>query len=123
MTEFKIGDLVMDNNGNTYKVVNDATPSIPYLLEAVKRAIAEVTKTTPSAYEGYFGFAHVGDKQWVYTGEAMQKNARRFGEDFSDVLTTDDLALFDPQAVKQFKEVRYFEGMSGKTRMAINLKF
>lgn len=37
MTEFKIGDLVMDNNGNTYKVVNDATPSIPYLLEAVKR--------------------------------------------------------------------------------------
>lgn len=83
---------------------------MPYLLKAVKRAVAEITKTTPSAYEGYFGFAHVGDKQWVYKDAAVERNARRFGEDFSDVLTTGDLALFDPQAVKQFKEVRYFKG-------------
>ncbi len=27
-----------------------------------------------------------------------------------EVLTVDDLALFDPQAVKQFKEIRYFKG-------------
>ena len=112
MTKFKQGDYVQDLQGNVYEVQDvDSNPcEMPYRLKAVKRAIAEVTKTTPSAYEGYFGFAHVGDKQWVYTGEAMQKNARRFGEDFSDVLTTDDLALFEPQAVKQFKEVRYFEG-------------
>lgn len=112
MTKFKQGDYVQDLQGNVYEVQDvDSNPcEMPYHLKAVKRAIAEITKTTPSAYEGYFGFAHVGDTQWVYTGEAMQKNARRFGEDFSDVLTTDDLALFDPQAVKQFKEVRYFKG-------------
>lgn len=112
MTKFKQGDYVQDLQGNVYEVQEvDSNPcEMPYRLKAVKRAIAEITKTTPSAYEGYFGFAHVGDTQWVYTDEAMQKNARRFGEDFSDVLTTDDLALFDPQAVKQFKEVRYFEG-------------
>lgn len=112
MTKFKQGDYVQDLQGNVYEVVDvDSNPcEMPYRLKAVKRAIAEITKTTPSAYEGYFGFAHVGDTQWVYTDEAVQKNARRFGEDFSDVLTTDDLALFDPQAVKQFKEVRYFKG-------------
>ena len=112
MTKFKQGDYVQDLQGNVYEVVDvDSNPcEMPYRLKAVKRAIAEITKTTPSAYEGYFGFAHVGDTQWVYTDEAIQKNARGFGEDFSDVLTTDDLALFDPQAVKQFKEVRYFKG-------------
>lgn len=112
MTKFKQGDYVQDSQGNVYEVVDvDSNPcEMPYRLKAVKRAIAEITKTTPSAYEGYFGFAHVGDTQWVYTGEAMQKNARRFSEDFSDVLTADDLALFNPQAVKQFKEVRYFKG-------------
>ena len=112
MTKFKQGDYVQDLKGNVYEVQEvDSHPcEMPYRLKAVKRAIAEITKTTPSAYEGYFGFAHVGDTQWVYTDEAMQKNARRFGEDFSDVLTTDDLALFDPQAIKQFKEVRYFKG-------------
>lgn len=112
MTKFKQGDYVQDLQGNVYEVQDvDSNPcEMPYRLKAVKRAIAEITKTTPSAYEGYFGFAQVGDTQWVYTDEAMQKNARRFGEDFSDVLTTDDLALFDPQAVKQFKEVRYFKG-------------
>lgn len=112
MTKFKQGDYAQDLQGNVYEVVDvDSNPcEMPYRLKAVKRAIAEITKTTPSAYEGYFGFAHVGDTQWVYTDEASAKNARRFGEDFSDVLTTDDLALFDPQAVKQFKEVRYFKG-------------
>nr|DAJ15311.1 MAG TPA: hypothetical protein [Myoviridae sp. ctTS62] len=111
MTKFKKGDYVQDLQGNVYEVTDvDSNPcEMPYRLKAVKRAIAEVTKTTPSAYEGYFGFAHVGDTQWVYTDEATRK-ARRFGEDFSDVLTTDDLALFDPQAVKQFKEIRYFKG-------------
>lgn len=112
MTKFKQGDYVQDLKGNVYEVQDvDSNPcEMPYRLKAVKRAIAEITKTTPSAYEGYFGFTRVGDTQWVYTDEAMQKNARRFGEDFSNVLTTDDLALFDPQAVKQFKEVRYFKG-------------
>ena len=111
MTKFKQGDYVQDLKGNVYEVQEvDSHPcEMPYRLKAVKRAIAEITKTTPSAREGYFGFAHVGDTQWVYTGEAVQK-ARRFGEDFSDVLTTDDLALFEPRAVKQFKEVRYFKG-------------
>ena len=111
MTKFKKGDYVQDLQGNVYEVTDvDSNPcEMPYRLKAVKRAIAEVTKTTPSAYEGYFGFAHVGDMQWVYTDEATRK-ARRFGEDFGDVLTTDDLALFDPQAVKQFKEIRYFKG-------------
>lgn len=111
MTKFKQGEYVQDLKGNVYEVQEvDSHPcEMPYFLKAVKRATAEITKTTPSAYEGYFGFAHVGDKQWVYTGVSLEK-ARRFGEDFSDVLTTDDLALFDPQAVKQFKEVRYFKG-------------
>lgn len=112
MTKFKRGDYIQDLKGNVYEVVEvDSHPcEMPYLLKAVKRATAEITKTTPSAYEGYFGFAHVGDKQWVYKDAAVERNARRFGEDFSDVLTTGDLALFDPQAVKQFKEVRYFKG-------------
>lgn len=112
MTKFKKGDYVQDLKGNVYEVqeVDSHTCEMPYLLKAVKRAVAEITKTTPSAYEGYFGFAHVGDKQWVYKDAAVERNARRYGEDFSDVLTTGDLALFDPQAVKQFKEVRYFKG-------------
>ena len=112
MTKFKQGDYVQDLKGNVYEVqeVDSHQCEMPYLLKAVKRASAEITETTPSAYEGYFGFAHVGDKQWVYKDEAIERNARRFGEDFSDVLTTGDLALFDPQAVKQFKEVRYFKG-------------
>lgn len=112
MTKFKQGDYVQDLKGNVYEVVevDSHQCEMPYLLKAVKRAIAEITKTTPSAYEGYFGFAHVGDKQWVYKDDAVERNARKYGEDFSDVLTTGDLALFDPQAVKQFKEVRYFKG-------------
>lgn len=112
MTKFKRGDYVQDLQGNVYEVqeVDSHQCEMPYLLKAVKRAVAEITKTTPSAYEGYFGFAHVGDKQWVYKDAAVERNARRYGEDFSDVLTTGDLALFDPQAVKQFKEVRYFKG-------------
>lgn len=113
MTKFKKGDYVQDLQGNVYEVQEvDSNPCImPYFLKAVKRATAEITKTSPSDYSGYFGFAHVGDKQWVYKSE-YARNARneRNGEDFSDVLTADDLALFDPQAVKQFKEVRYFKG-------------
>ena len=112
MTKFKRGDYVQDLKGNVYEVVevDSHTCEMPYFLKAVKRASAEITKTTPSAYESYFGFAHVGDKQWVYKDDAIERNARRYGEDFSDVLTTGDLALFGPQAVKQFKEVRYFKG-------------
>lgn len=112
MTKFKRGDYVQDLQGNVYEVqeVDSHQCEMPYLLKAVKRAVAEITKTTPSAYEGYFGFAHVGDKQWVYKDDAIERNARRYGEDFSDVLTTGDLALFDPQAVKPFKEIRYFKG-------------
>ena len=112
MTKFKRGDYVQDLKGNVYEVVevDSHTCEMPYFLKAVKRASAEITKTTPSAYEGYFGFAHVGDKQWVYKDDAIERNARRFGEDFSDVLTTGDLALFELRAVKQFKEVRYFKG-------------
>nr|DAQ14819.1 MAG TPA: hypothetical protein [Caudoviricetes sp.] len=113
MLKFKQGDYVQDLKGNVYEVVDVDTYEciMPYYLKAVKRATAGITKTTPSAYEGYFGFAHVGDKQWVYTSE-YTRNERNMhhGEDFSDILTTDDLALFDSQAVKQFKEVRYFKG-------------
>lgn len=109
MTKFKQGDYVQDLKGNVYEVVDVDTYEciMPYYLKAVKRAAAEITKTAPSAYEGYFGFEHVGDKQWVYTSKYARNN---HGEDFSDVLTADDLALFEPQAVKQFKEVCYFEG-------------
>lgn len=105
MTKFKKGDYVQDLKGNVYEVVEvDTQPcTIPYFLKAVKRATAEITKTSPSDYEGYFGFAHVGDKQWVYKDAQVDDH-------FGEVLTVDDLALFDSQAVKQFKEIRYFKG-------------
>lgn len=108
MTKFKKGDYVQDLPGNVYEVVEVDSHEcmMPYLLKAVKRAVAEITKTTPSEYEGYFGFAHVGDKQWVYRDDSFDEERWDIGE----VLTVGDLALFDPQAVKQFKEVRYFEG-------------
>ena len=108
MTKFKQGDYVQDLKGNVYEVVDvDSNPcEMPYRLKAVKRAVAEITKTTPSEYEGYFGFAHVGDKQWVYRDDSFDEERWDIGE----VLTVGDLALFDPQAVKQFKEVRYFKG-------------
>lgn len=108
MTKFKQGDYVQDLKGNVYEVleVDSHECMMPYLLKAVKRAVAEITKTTPSSYEGYFGFAHVGDKQWVYRDDSFDEERWDIGE----VLTVGDLALFDPQAVKQFKEVRYFEG-------------
>lgn len=108
MTKFKQGDYVQDLQGNVYEVLEVDTHlcMMPYLLKAVKRAVAEITKTTPSEYEGYFGFAHVGDKQWVYRDDSFDEERWDIGE----VLTVGDLALFDPQAVKQFKEVRYFEG-------------
>lgn len=108
MTKFKRGDYVQDLKGNVYEVLEvDSHPCVmPYFLKAVKRAIAEVTKTSPSDYEGYFGFAHVGDKQWIYRDDSFDEERWDIGE----VLTVGDLALFDPQAVKQFKEVRYFEG-------------
>lgn len=108
MTKFKKGDYVQDLKGNVYEVQEvDSHPCVmPYFLKAVKRAIAEVTKTSPSDHEGYFGFAHVGDKQWIYRDDSFDEERWDIGE----VLTVGDLALFDPQAVKQFKEVRYFEG-------------
>ncbi len=108
MTKFKRGDYVQDLKGNVYEVAEvDSHPCVmPYFLKAVKRAIAEVTKTSPSDYEGYFGFAHVGDKQWVYRDDYFDEERWDIGE----VLTVGDLALFDSQAVKQFKEVRYFKG-------------
>ena len=108
MTKFKQGDYVQDLQGNVYEVLEVDTHlcMMPYLLKAVKRAVAEITKTTPSEYEGSFGFAHVGDKQWVYRDDSFDEERWDIGE----VLTVGDLALFDPQAVKQFKEVRYFEG-------------
>jgi hypothetical protein len=108
MTKFKQGDYVQDLQGNVYEVLEVDTHlcMMPYLLKAVKRAVAEITKTTPSEYEGYFGFAHVGDKQWVYRDDSFDEERWDIGE----VLTVGDLALFDPQAVKQFKEVRYFKG-------------
>ena len=108
MTKFKQGDYVQDLQGNVYEVLEVDTHlcMMPYLLKAVKRAVAEITKTTPSEYEGYFGFAHVGDEQWVYRDDSFDEERWDIGE----VLTVGDLALFDPQAVKQFKEVRYFEG-------------
>lgn len=105
MTKFKKGDYVQDLKGNVYEVVEvDTQPcTMPYFLKAVKRATAEITKTSPSDYEGYFDFAHVGDKQWVYKDAQVD-------DYLGEVLTVDDLALFDPQAVKQFKEIRYFKG-------------
>ena len=85
MTEFKIGDLVMDNNGNTYKVVNDATPSIPYLLEAVKRVSKKVTHTDNNGKDGVFKKA--GDKKWIY---ASEDSLITTGPDY---LTADKLTL------------------------------
>lgn len=108
MTKFKKGDYVQDLQGNVYEVVDVDYREcmMPYLLKAVKRAVAEITKTTPSEYESYFGFAHVGDKQWIYRDDSFDEERWDIGE----VLTVGDLTLFDPQAVKQFKEVRYFKG-------------
>lgn len=108
MTKFKRGDYVQDLQGNVYEVQEvDSNPRImPYFLKAVKRATVEITKTSPSDYSGYFGFAHVGDKQWVYRDDSFDEERWDIGE----VLTVGDLALFVPQAVKQFKEVRYFKG-------------
>lgn len=108
MSKFKKGDYVQDLKGNVYEVVEvDTQPcTMPYFLKAVKRATAEITKTSPSDYEGYFGFAHVGDKQWVYRDDSIDEERW----DIREVLTVGDLALFDPQAVNQFKEIRYFKG-------------
>lgn len=85
MTEFKIGDLVMDSNGNTYKVVNDATPSIPYLLEAVKRVSKKVTHTDNNGKDG--DFKKAGDKKWIY---ASEDSLITTGPDY---LTADKLTL------------------------------
>ena len=51
MTKFKQGDYVQDLKGNVYEVqeVDSHQCEMPYLLKAVKRASAEITKTTPSA--------------------------------------------------------------------------
>ncbi len=85
MAEFKIGDLVKDNNGNLYKVVNDATPSIPYLLEAVARVSKKVTHTDNNGADG--DFKKVGDKKWIY---ASEDSLTTTGPDY---LTADKLTL------------------------------
>ena len=85
MTEFKIGDLVMDNNGNTYKVVNDATPSIPYLLEAVKRVSKKLPILTTTAKMVTLRKRAI--KKWIY---ASEDSLITTGPDY---LTADKLTL------------------------------
>lgn len=61
---------------------------------------------SPSSFRAYNGFDRVGCEQWIY---GTEEDLRKDYED-GDYLTADDLELADPQEVKQYKEIRYFEG-------------
>lgn len=113
--KFKQGDYVQDSNGNIYKVdLVDIMPNfLPYRLEAVKRNVAEITLTSATDVAGLYGFANVGDSQWVYTSkEALQG---WLGTDYEgyDFLTAEDLELLDADQARDlenFGNIQYFKG-------------
>lgn len=108
MLKFKQGDYVQDKQANIYQVieVDSFLCVMPYLLRVVKLATDEIVKSSPSSFRAYNGFDRVGYEQWIY---GTEKDLRKDYED-GDYLTADDLELADPQEVKQYKEIRYFEG-------------
>lgn len=108
MLKFKQGDYVQDKQANIYQVIEvDSFPCVmPYLLRVVKLATDDIVKSSPSSFRAYNGFDRVGYEQWIY---GTEKDLRKDYED-GDYLTADDLELVDPQEVKQYKEIRYFEG-------------
>lgn len=108
MLKFKQGDYVQDKQANIYQVIEvDSFPCVmPYLLRVVKLATDEIVKSSPSSFRAYNGFDRVGYEQWIY---GTEEDLRKDYED-GDYLTADDLELADPQEVKQYEEIRYFEG-------------
>lgn len=108
MLKFKQGDYVQDKQANIYQVieVDSYLCVMPYLLRVVKLATDEIVKSSPSSFRAYNGFDRVGYEQWIY---GTEEDLRKDYED-GDYLTADDLELVDPQEVKQYKEIRYFEG-------------
>lgn len=108
MLKFKQGDYVQDKQANIYQVieVDSFLCVMPYLLRVVKLATDEIVKSSPSSFRAYNGFDRVGYEQWIY---GTEEDLRKDYED-GDYLTADDLELVDPQEVKQYKEIRYFEG-------------
>lgn len=108
MLKFKQGDYVQDKQANIYQVieVDSFLCVMPYLLRVVKLATDDIVKSSPSSFRAYNGFDRVGYEQWIY---GTEKDLRKDYED-GDYLTADDLELADPQEVKQYKEIRYFEG-------------
>lgn len=108
MLKFKQGDYVQDKQANIYQVieVDHFLCVMPYLLRVVKLATDEIVKSSPSSFRAYNGFDRVGYEQWIY---GTEEDLRKDYED-GDYLTADDLELADPQEVKQYKEIRYFEG-------------
>lgn len=108
MLKFKQGDYVQDKQANIYEVVevDSFLCVMPYLLRVVKLATDEIVKSSPSSFRAYNGFDRVGYEQWIY---GTEEDLRKDYED-GDYLTADDLELADPQEVKQYKEIRYFEG-------------
>lgn len=108
MLKFKQGDYVQDKQANIYQVieVDSFLCMMPYLLRVVKLATDEIVKCSPSSFRAYNGFDRVGCEQWIY---GTEEDLRKDYED-GDYLTADDLELADPQEVKQYKEIRYFEG-------------
>lgn len=108
MLKFKQGDYVQDKQANIYQVieVDSYLCVMPYLLRVVKLATDEIVKSSPSSFRACNGFDRVGYEQWIY---GTEKDLRKDYED-GDYLTADDLELVDPQEVKQYKEIRYFEG-------------
>lgn len=108
MLKFKQGDYVQDKQANIYQVieVDSFLCVMPYLLRVVKLATDDIVKSSPSSFRAYNGFDRVGYEQWIY---GTEEDLRKDYED-GDYLTADDLELVDPQEVKQYKEIRYFEG-------------
>ena len=108
MLKFKQGDYVQDKQANIYQVIEVDRHSdfMPYLLQAIKRATDDITKSSPSSYNGHFGFVKPGDTQWIYEYlEADDLDDRE-----SEYLTAEDLELAEPLNPKLYQDVRYFEG-------------
>lgn len=108
MLKFKLGEYVQDKQANIYQVieVDKHSEFMPYLLQAIKRATDDITKTSPSSYNDHFGFVRPGDTQWIYEyPEADDLDDRE-----SEYLTAEDLELSEPLNPKLYQDVRYFEG-------------
>ena len=107
MLKFKLGDYVQDKQANIYQVIEIDRHSefMPYLLQAIKRATDDITKSSPSSYNDHFGFVRPGDTQWIYEyPEADYLDNRE-----SEFLTAEDLELAEPPNPDFYKKIRYFK--------------